>query len=215
MSDRDLERTGAGARRSSSSIALLAISPVDADEAQRKPGLPGDECRGQPRQEPHVRRELYLSGNPRSACSSPCSASAPVWTVICVQCRYVLAASPFLKSAMRMDDTWAEIIVGLAAASGMSFFVIFGRLSDKVGRKLPIVVGYFLTLVLVFPCSGRSAPMPIRASPQRRKSPWSSRARTVPIRSSRPNRRRPAARSSRTSRASASPIAALRPRHWP
>jgi small basic protein len=57
----------------------------------------------------------------------------------------------FLKSAMRMDDTWAEVIVGLSAACGMSFFVIFGKLSDRVGRKLPIVWGYFFTLVLVFP----------------------------------------------------------------
>jgi MFS family permease len=34
----------------------------------------------------------------------------------------------------------------------MSFFVLFGSLSDKVGRKAPIVWGYALTLVLLFPC---------------------------------------------------------------
>jgi nitrate/nitrite transporter NarK len=57
----------------------------------------------------------------------------------------------FLKTAMRMDDTYAEVITGLAALVGMAFFVMFGTLSDKVGRKLPIVWGYALTLVLIFP----------------------------------------------------------------
>ena len=33
----------------------------------------------------------------------------------------------------------------------MGFFVLFGALSDRIGRKLPIVIGYALTLVLLFP----------------------------------------------------------------
>ena len=57
----------------------------------------------------------------------------------------------FLKSAMRMDDTWAEIIVGLAALCGMGFYVVSGKLSDRIGRKKPIVWGYALTLLLLFP----------------------------------------------------------------
>ena len=58
----------------------------------------------------------------------------------------------FLVGPMQIDETAAEIIVGIAAAFGMSFFVFFGALSDKIGRKLPIVWGYALTLVLLFPC---------------------------------------------------------------
>ncbi len=57
----------------------------------------------------------------------------------------------FLKSAMRIEDTTAEILVGLAALAGMGFYVLFGALSDKVGRKLPIVTGYVLILVFLFP----------------------------------------------------------------
>ena len=57
----------------------------------------------------------------------------------------------FLKTAMRMDDTYAEIIIGLGALCGMSFFIIFGRLSDRIGRRPPIVWGYALTLLLIFP----------------------------------------------------------------
>lgn len=57
----------------------------------------------------------------------------------------------FLKSAMHIEDTTAEIIVGIAALVGMSFYVFFGSLSDRVGRKKPIVIGYALTLLLLFP----------------------------------------------------------------
>lgn len=63
----------------------------------------------------------------------------------------MFSALSFLKSAMRMEATTAEIIVGISAAVGMAFFVIFGALSDRVGRKKPIVWGYALTLVLMFP----------------------------------------------------------------
>src|SRR3546814_4906014 len=58
----------------------------------------------------------------------------------------------FLKGPMKVEDTAAEIIVGAAAAIGMVFFIIAGRLSDRVGRKKPIVWGYALTLLLLFPC---------------------------------------------------------------
>lgn len=57
----------------------------------------------------------------------------------------------FLKGPMKVDDTAAEIIVGTAAALGMGFFVVAGRLSDRIGRKKPIMWGYAATLVLLFP----------------------------------------------------------------
>lgn len=58
----------------------------------------------------------------------------------------------FLKAAMRVEDTTAEVIVGIAAAVGMGFYLWFGHLSDRIGRKKPIVWGYLLTLLLMFPC---------------------------------------------------------------
>lgn len=63
----------------------------------------------------------------------------------------MFSALSFLKGAMRMDDTWAEVIVGVSAGLGMVFFVIFGSLSDRIGRKKPIVWGYLAALILLFP----------------------------------------------------------------
>ncbi|MDP8994695.1 MAG: MFS transporter [Pseudomonadota bacterium] len=57
----------------------------------------------------------------------------------------------FLQGPMRIDQTTAQIIVGIGALGGLGWFVLFGRLSDRVGRKMPIVIGYALTLVLLFP----------------------------------------------------------------
>lgn len=57
----------------------------------------------------------------------------------------------FLQTTMRVEATAAQLIVGFGALMGLGFFVLFGWLSDRVGRKQPIVIGYILTLVLLFP----------------------------------------------------------------
>ncbi len=57
----------------------------------------------------------------------------------------------FLQTTMRVEETAAQLIVGVGAAAGLFWFVLFGWLSDRVGRKMPIVIGYALTLVMLFP----------------------------------------------------------------
>jgi MFS family permease len=57
----------------------------------------------------------------------------------------------FLKGPMRVDDTAAELIVGVASLIAVPSFVYFGWLSDRVGRRKPIVWGYLATIVLLFP----------------------------------------------------------------
>ncbi|MEN3748218.1 MFS transporter [Sphingomonas sp. HF-S3] len=57
----------------------------------------------------------------------------------------------FLTGPMRVTPTVAQLICGGSALVGLGFFIFFGRLSDRVGRKAPIVIGYALTLVLMFP----------------------------------------------------------------
>lgn len=57
----------------------------------------------------------------------------------------------FLQGPMRVEATAAQLITGGTAMLGLFFFIYFGHLSDRVGRKKPIVIGYALTLVLLFP----------------------------------------------------------------
>src|SRR3954464_3319108 len=57
----------------------------------------------------------------------------------------------FLQNALRIDDTAARLMIGIAAVFSMFWFILFGWLSDRIGRKKPIVAGYALTLVLMFP----------------------------------------------------------------
>ncbi|QPQ55233.1 MHS family MFS transporter [Allosphingosinicella flava] len=57
----------------------------------------------------------------------------------------------FLQNTLRIDDTTARIVIGIAAAISVFWFLLFGWLSDKVGRRKPIVIGYALTILLMFP----------------------------------------------------------------
>ncbi len=57
----------------------------------------------------------------------------------------------FLQGTMHVEQVTAQLIVGAGALAGLGWFVLFGWLSDRLGRKMPIVVGYALTLVLLFP----------------------------------------------------------------
>ncbi|WP_375287449.1 MFS transporter [Sphingomonas sp.] len=57
----------------------------------------------------------------------------------------------FLQTTMRVEETTAQMIAGFGALIGVGWFLLFGHVSDKVGRKPPIVAGYVLTLVFLFP----------------------------------------------------------------
>lgn len=63
----------------------------------------------------------------------------------------VFSALSFLQGPMRVDPTTAELVVGIGAFASMGWYVYFGHLSDRVGRKKPIVWGYAITLLLLFP----------------------------------------------------------------
>jgi MFS family permease len=63
----------------------------------------------------------------------------------------LFASLTFLRGPMRVDDTTAEILVGIGSLASATTLIYFGWLSDKVGRKKPIVWGYVAALVLLFP----------------------------------------------------------------
>lgn len=57
----------------------------------------------------------------------------------------------FLQNPLRVDQTVAQLLAATGALFGLAFYVLTGAWSDRVGRKKPIVIGYALTLLLLFP----------------------------------------------------------------
>jgi MFS family permease len=57
----------------------------------------------------------------------------------------------FLQRDMRLDELTVEVTMLIAGLISMSFYVVVGKWSDRVGRKLPIIIGALATLALLFP----------------------------------------------------------------
>ena len=57
----------------------------------------------------------------------------------------------FLKGPMRVDGTRAELLVGIGGLISMGFYLVWGRISDRIGRKKPLLWANVLILLLVFP----------------------------------------------------------------
>ena len=57
----------------------------------------------------------------------------------------------FLQRDMRLEPLTVELILLVAGTIAMSFYVIVGKWSDRIGRKKPIMIGAVLTLLLIFP----------------------------------------------------------------
>jgi MFS family permease len=57
----------------------------------------------------------------------------------------------FLQSILNVNATSANYIIAIALLFGMPFFVVFGALSDKIGRKWIIMAGLILAVLTYFP----------------------------------------------------------------
>ncbi len=57
----------------------------------------------------------------------------------------------FLQNGLHIAPGIAQLLVGGSAFFGMAAFIFFGWLSDRVGRKKPVVMGYALVLLLLIP----------------------------------------------------------------
>ncbi|MEY2631802.1 MAG: hypothetical protein RIR00_456, partial [Pseudomonadota bacterium] len=57
----------------------------------------------------------------------------------------------FLTQALKVDGATANILVAFSLIIGTPFFVIFGTLSDKIGRKPIIMAGCLLAVLTYFP----------------------------------------------------------------
>jgi MFS family permease len=57
----------------------------------------------------------------------------------------------FLTQTLKMDGATANLLVGLALLIGTPFFIVFGALSDKIGRKPIIMAGCLIAALTYFP----------------------------------------------------------------
>jgi len=60
----------------------------------------------------------------------------------------------FLTQTLKVDGTTANILIALSLVIGTPFFIFFGWLSDKVGRKPIILGGCLLAALTYFPAFG-------------------------------------------------------------
>jgi MFS family permease len=57
----------------------------------------------------------------------------------------------FLTGAMKVDGPTANVLIAAALLIGTPFFIVFGKLSDKIGRKPIIMAGCLLAALTYFP----------------------------------------------------------------
>ncbi|MFN4229030.1 MFS transporter [Parvibaculum sp.] len=57
----------------------------------------------------------------------------------------------FLTQVLKVESQTANILIGAALLLGVPFFVLFGMLSDRIGRKPIILAGCLLAVVTYFP----------------------------------------------------------------
>jgi MFS family permease len=63
-------------------------------------------------------------------------------------------AQIFLKGPLKVDGNTADIMIALALLIGTPFFIVFGTLSDKIGRKPIIMAGCLIAALTYFPLFG-------------------------------------------------------------
>jgi MFS family permease len=60
----------------------------------------------------------------------------------------------FLTQALKVDPATANILIAFSLLIGTPFFIVFGTLSDKIGRKPIIMAGCLLAALTYFPLFG-------------------------------------------------------------
>ncbi|AOL23536.1 Sugar transporter [Erythrobacter litoralis] len=129
------------------SIALLAISLWMRLMLSESPVFQAMKAEGQISGNPFVESFTY-PGNPKRIFVALFGITGVLTTIWYTA---FFSALSFLKGPMHVDAQTVEIILLVAGGIAMSFYLIVGKWSDRVGRKKPIVIGAALALALLFP----------------------------------------------------------------
>ncbi|MEO1967908.1 MAG: MFS transporter [Sphingomonadaceae bacterium] len=129
------------------SLALLAISLWMRLKLSESPVFQAMKSAGETSANPFV-ESLTYPGNKRRIFVALFGVAGVLTVIWYTAFFYGLS---FLRGPMRMNEELTEFIMLIAGLISMSFYILVGRWSDKVGRKKPIIVGAIATLVLLFP----------------------------------------------------------------
>ncbi len=129
------------------SIALLAISLYMRVKLSESPVFKAMKAAGETSKNPLVESFTY-PGNLKRLFVALFGIAAGL-TVIWYTATFSVLS--FLQGAMRVEPVTAQLLAGGGALAGLFWFILFGKLSDRIGRKKPIIIGYGFTLLMLFP----------------------------------------------------------------
>jgi MFS family permease len=129
------------------SIALLAISLWMRLKLSESPVFQAMKAAGETSGNPFV-ESLTYPGNPKRLFVALFGITGILTTIWYTG---FFSAMSFLRGPMHVADLTVELILLVSGLIVMSFYVVVGKWSDRVGRKLPIIIGSALTLALLFP----------------------------------------------------------------
>lgn len=129
------------------SIALLAISLWMRLKLSESPVFQAMKASGETSGNPFIESFTY-PGNPKRIFVALFGISGILTTIWYTG---FFSAMSFLRGPMHVSDLTVELVLLVSGLIVMSFYVIVGKWSDRVGRKKPIIIGAVATLVLLFP----------------------------------------------------------------
>ena len=129
------------------SIALLGISLWMRLKLSESPVFQAMKAAGETSHNPFT-ESLTYPGNPKRIFVALFGITGVLTTIWYTA---FFSGLSFLRGPMRVEESLVEWMLLIAGAISMSFYVLVGRWSDRVGRKKPIIIGALASLLLLFP----------------------------------------------------------------